>query len=84
MNSAAKSAVVKLTESMAAELKDSGINVNCILASTIDTPRNRKEMPKADFDCWVKPNAIADVILFLASDTARAIHGAAVPVYGQS
>ncbi|MGQ9599069.1 MAG: SDR family NAD(P)-dependent oxidoreductase [Anaerolineae bacterium] len=80
--SAAKSAVVRLTETMAAELKNHGINVNCVLPSTIDTPQNREAMPKADPSRWVKPEAIAEVILFLASDAAQAVHGAAVPVYG--
>jgi NAD(P)-dependent dehydrogenase (short-subunit alcohol dehydrogenase family) len=80
--SASKSAVVRLTESMSAELKRSGINVNCVLPGTIDTPQNRAAMPKADTSRWVAPEALADVILFLASDTARAVHGAAVPVYG--
>jgi NAD(P)-dependent dehydrogenase (short-subunit alcohol dehydrogenase family) len=80
--SAAKSAVLRLTESMAAELKGQGINVNCVLPGTIDTPQNRSSMPSADFGRWVPPEAIADVILFLASDAARAVHGAAIPVYG--
>ena len=80
--SASKSAVIRLTESMAAELRDKGINVNCILPSTIDTPQNRKDMPKADPRRWVAPEALADVVLFLASDAARAIHGAAIPVAG--
>lgn len=79
-----KSAVIRLTESMAAELKDHNINVNCILPGTIDTPQNREAMPKANFDKWVAPAALADVILFLASDAARAVQGAAVPVYGRS
>ena len=81
--SVSKSAVVRLTESMAAELKKDGINVNCVLPGTIDTPQNRQAMPKADHSRWVKPEAIADVILFLASDTARAVQGAAIPVYGK-
>ncbi len=81
--SLSKSAVVRLTESMAAELKQAGINVNCVLPGTIDTPQNRKAMPQADYSRWVKPEAIADVILFLASDAARAVHGAAIPVYGK-
>jgi NAD(P)-dependent dehydrogenase (short-subunit alcohol dehydrogenase family) len=80
--SASKAAVIRLTESMAAELKASGINVNCILPGTIDTPQNREAMPQADFSKWVSPEALADVFLFLASDAARAIHGAAVPVLG--
>lgn len=81
--SASKSAVLRLTESMAAELKQSNINVNCILPGTIDTPQNRKAVPNGDFSKWVEPGAIADVILFLISDAARAIHGAALPVYGK-
>jgi NAD(P)-dependent dehydrogenase (short-subunit alcohol dehydrogenase family) len=82
--SASKSAVVRLTESLAAELKDSGINVNCVLPGLIDTPPNREAMPEADHSRWVAPEALSDVILFLASDAARAIHGAALPVYGRS
>jgi NAD(P)-dependent dehydrogenase (short-subunit alcohol dehydrogenase family) len=82
--SASKSAVVRLTESLAAELKDAGINVNCILPGMINTPPNRQAMPRADHSRWVEPEALADVIMFLASDAARAIHGAALPVYGRS
>ncbi len=80
--SASKSALVRLTESMSAELKTSGINVNCVLPSTIDTAENREAMPKADTSKWVEPLAVADTILFLASEAARAIHGASIPVYG--
>jgi NAD(P)-dependent dehydrogenase (short-subunit alcohol dehydrogenase family) len=80
--SVAKSAVVRLTESASAELKRKGINVNCIVPGTIDTPQNREAMPDADRSRWVQPEAIADVMLFLASDASRAIHGAAIPVYG--
>jgi NAD(P)-dependent dehydrogenase (short-subunit alcohol dehydrogenase family) len=82
--SAAKSAVIRLTESMAAELKNDGVNVNCVLPGTIDTPQNRASMPNADYSRWVTPDAIADVIVFLASDFARAISGASIPVYGRS
>lgn len=82
--SASKAAVVRLTETMAAELKNEGINVNCVLPGTIDTPDNRQSMPKADHSRWVPPEAIAEVILFLASDVAWAVNGAAVPVYGRS
>jgi len=81
---AAKGAVVRLTESLAAELKTHGINANCILPGIIDTPQNREAMPKADFSTWVSPEDIAKVVLFLASDAARPIHGAAIPVYGLS
>jgi NAD(P)-dependent dehydrogenase (short-subunit alcohol dehydrogenase family) len=80
---ASKSAVIRLTESMALELRDKGINVNCVLPSTIDTGPNRASMPQADFSRWVAPAALADVMLFLASDAARAINGAAVPVVGR-
>jgi NAD(P)-dependent dehydrogenase (short-subunit alcohol dehydrogenase family) len=64
---------------MAAELQPQGIRVNCVMPGTIDTPQNRKAMPKADTSTWVAPTAIADVFLFLASDAARAVTGAAVP-----
>lgn len=80
--SASKSALIRLTEAMSAELKDSNINVNCVLPSIIDTPDNRSAMPDADASRWVAPRALAEVIAFLASDAARAIHGAAVPVTG--
>jgi len=82
--SASKSAVIRLVESLAAELRHEGINANCVLPGTIDTPQNRASMPKADHSRWVPPEAIADVILFLASDAAWAVNGAAVPVYGRS
>lgn len=81
---AAKDVVIRLTESMAAELRDSNINVNCVLPSIIDTPENRAAMPDADPARWVAPEALADAIVFLASDAARAIHGAALPVVGRS
>jgi NAD(P)-dependent dehydrogenase (short-subunit alcohol dehydrogenase family) len=80
---ASKSALIRLTEAMSAELKDQGINVNCVLPSIIDTPDNRQSMPDADFSRWVAPQALADVIAFLASDAACAIHGAAIPVTGR-
>ncbi len=82
--SASKSAVVRLVESLAAELRRKHINVNCVLPGIIDTPQNRQAMPQADYSRWVPPEAIADVILFLASDAAWPVNGAAVPVYGQS
>jgi NAD(P)-dependent dehydrogenase (short-subunit alcohol dehydrogenase family) len=81
---ASKSAVIRLTESMAAELRDKNINVNCVLPTIIDTPENRAAMPKADPRRWVAPADLANVIAFLASDDARAIHGAALPVTGLS
>jgi len=81
---ASKAAVLTLTESLAAEHKLAGINVNCILPGTIDTPQNRAAMPDADFSRWVPPAALADVVVFLASESSRAVTGAAIPVYGQS
>jgi len=81
---ASKSAVIRLTEAMAAELREQNINVNCVLPTIIDTPENRTAMPKADPRRWVAPQDLAQVIVFLASDAARAIHGAALPVTGLS
>jgi len=81
---ASKAAVLTLTESLAAENRLDNINVNCILPGTIDTPQNRQSMPEADFSQWVPPQALADVVLFLASKAARCVTGAAIPVYGQS
>ena len=77
---ASKSVVIRLTESLADELKGSGINVNCILPSIIDTARNRQDMPDADHTRWVAPADLARAIAFLASDAAHAIHGVALPV----
>ena len=81
---ASKSAVIRLTETMAAELRERDINVNCVLPTIIDTPENRAAMPDADPRRWVAPRDLAEVIVFLASDAARAIHGAALPVTGLS
>lgn len=77
---ASKAGVSRLTESLAAELKDRGVRVNAVLPSIIDTPLNRADMPKANFDRWVTPQALADVISFLISDRARAVTGALLPV----
>ena len=81
---AAKSQVLRLTESMAGELREHGINVNCVMPSIIDTPENRAGMPKADPARWVAPQRLAQVIAFLASDAASALHGACIPVVGLS
>ncbi|MEJ8810422.1 SDR family NAD(P)-dependent oxidoreductase [Variovorax ureilyticus] len=79
---ASKSALIRLTEALSAELREQGVNVNCVLPSIIDTPDNRAAMPDADPSRWVAPQALAEVIAFLTSDAASAIHGAAVPVTG--
>jgi len=81
---ASKAAAVALLDSLAADLKGSGVRVNSILPSIIDTETNRKAMPNADFAKWPKPEDIARIILFLCSEDARVIHGAAIPVYGDS
>ncbi len=81
---AAKSTVARLTESMAQELRESGINVNAVAPSIIDTAVNRAAMPDADPKRWVSPEELARVVQFLASDAARAVHGAVVPVVGLS
>jgi NAD(P)-dependent dehydrogenase (short-subunit alcohol dehydrogenase family) len=80
---ASKAGVAKLTESLADELKDRGVTVNAVLPSIIDTPVNRADMPTADFDRWVKPEQIADLIVFLLSDRSSAITGALIPITGR-
>ena len=82
--SAAKSAVIRITESLSEEVKASGVNVNCVLPGTIDTPQNRSAFPDDDYQTWVDPAEIANVIAFLLSEEASAIHGASIPVYGLS
>jgi NAD(P)-dependent dehydrogenase (short-subunit alcohol dehydrogenase family) len=79
---ASKAALMRVTESLAAEVKGQGVRVNAVLPSTIDTPANRAAMPNADPSHWVTPDALADVIGFLASPAARAVHGVCVPVVG--
>lgn len=79
-----KAAAVALMDCLAADLKGTGVRVNTILPSIIDTEPNRRAMPGAPFDQWPKPEEIAQVILFLSSDQARVIHGASIPVYGKS
>ena len=81
---ASKAAMIRLTESMAAELRERHINVNCVLPTIIDTADNRKAMPDADPARWVATNDLANVIAFLASDQANAVYGAALPVTGLS
>jgi len=82
--SASKAAVLRLTESMAAEYRMQGIHVNAIIPGTIDTPQNRAAMPDADFGKWVQPESLAGVIAFLASDLAQDVHGVALAVVGRS
>jgi NAD(P)-dependent dehydrogenase (short-subunit alcohol dehydrogenase family) len=82
--SASKAGVLRLTESLTAEVRERGVHVNCVLPSIVDTPANREAMPKADFAMWPKPGEVARVILFLASEDAALLHGASVPVYGRS
>lgn len=79
---AAKSTVMRLTEALSDEVRSQGVNVNAVLPSLIDTPRNRADMPGADHSQWVSPEALADVVCFLLSPAARAVHGALIPVRG--
>jgi NAD(P)-dependent dehydrogenase (short-subunit alcohol dehydrogenase family) len=79
-----KAAALALFDCLALDLKGSGVRVNSVLPSIIDTEPNRKAMPDADFSKWPKPEEIARVILFLCSDEAKVVHGAAIPVYGES
>jgi len=81
--SASKAALVSLIRTVAVENKDSGITANVILPGTIDTPANRKAMPKADITNWVQPAAIASLIVWLASDAAGDMTGAVIPLYGR-
>jgi NAD(P)-dependent dehydrogenase (short-subunit alcohol dehydrogenase family) len=82
--SVSKSAVIRLTESMAVELREAGIRANCVIPGTIDTNANREERPDADFSKWVKPESLAEVILFLSHNLSRDVTGAALPVYGRT
>jgi NAD(P)-dependent dehydrogenase (short-subunit alcohol dehydrogenase family) len=80
----AKAALLALVKTLALEVKDAGITANLVLPSTIDTPATRAAMPKADFSKWVKPEAIADLLVFLASAKAGDVSGAAIPIYGRA
>ena len=81
---ASKAASLALMDSLAADTRGTGVRVNSVLPSIIDTKANREAMPDAKFETWPKPEDIAKVILFLASDAAKVVHGAAVTVYGDS
>lgn len=82
--SASKAAMVSLMRTVALENQDVGITANVILPGTMDTPANRKAMPKADFSKWVQPAAVASLILWLAGDAGKDINGGAIPVYGST
>jgi NAD(P)-dependent dehydrogenase (short-subunit alcohol dehydrogenase family) len=79
---ASKAAALALMDCVAEDLRGTGVRVNSVLPGIIDTEANRRAMPGVDFSKWPKPEEIARVILFLASDDAKVVHGAAVPVYG--
>ena len=81
---ASKAGALAMVDSLADELKGTGVRANSVLPSIMDTEANRKAMPGADFSKWPKTEDVARVVLFLCSDDARLIHGAAVPVYGAS
>lgn len=80
---ASKAGVARLTEALSEEFRDRGVTVNAVLPSIIDTPLNRADVPDADFSRWVKPEQIANLIVFLLSDQADAITGALIPVMGR-
>jgi len=79
---ASKSGILRLVESLSEEVKNNGINVNCILPSIIDSDANRQSMPDEDFSKWVTPSEISRVMLFLASEESNSINGASIPIYG--
>jgi NAD(P)-dependent dehydrogenase (short-subunit alcohol dehydrogenase family) len=79
-----KGGIITLTEALAEELAKYEINVNCVMPATIDTADNREKMPKADTSKWVSPEDIAEVLLFLSSESSRAVTGASIPVFGRS
>ena len=81
---ASKAGVIAMTQAIADETRGTAITANCVLPSIIDTPANRRAIPGADPTHWVKPESLADVICFLASEAARDLRGAAVPVYGSA
>ena len=82
--SVSKLGVLRLVEAAAAEGRELGVRVNCIMPSIIDTPANRAAMPRAHHDRWPKPSELAAVLAFLVSDDAALISGAAIPVYGRA
>ena len=81
---ASKAGLIRLVDSLAEEVKEFSVNVNCIMPSIIDTKANRTAMPNANFSKWLKPQDLANVVLFLCSEDAKVITGAAIPTYGFS
>lgn len=81
---ASKAGVIALVQTASEEVRHDGVTVNCVLPSVIDTPANRRAMPDADWERWVAPERIGDVMAFLLSDGAAAVTGAAIPVYGRA
>jgi NAD(P)-dependent dehydrogenase (short-subunit alcohol dehydrogenase family) len=81
---ASKAALLALVRALDSEYRDDGIRVNAVLPSVIDTPANRASMPGADYDAWVRPDEIAEVIHFLSSDASSPVSGAEIPVYGRA
>ena len=82
--SVSKAGLATLVKTVAAEVRDSGVTANVVLPSIIDTPANRSAMPQADFSKWVRPESIAQLLVWLASAEARDVNGAAIPIYGRS
>jgi NAD(P)-dependent dehydrogenase (short-subunit alcohol dehydrogenase family) len=80
----AKASVMGMTESLSLEVRDLDVNINAVLPSIIDTPVNRADMPDEDFSKWVRPDDLSEIMCFLASDNARAINGALIPVVAKS
>lgn len=80
---AAKAAVIAMTQSVAREIRTSGVTINCIAPNTINTEANREAMPKGNPARWVQPGQLASLILYLCSDEASAINGAVIPISGQ-
>ncbi len=80
----AKASVMRMTESLSLEVRDLDVNINAVLPSIIDTPVNRADMPDEDFSKWVRPDDLSEIMCFLASDNARAINGALIPVVAKS
>jgi NAD(P)-dependent dehydrogenase (short-subunit alcohol dehydrogenase family) len=81
--SASKSAVARITESIAKAYQRDGIRANALLPGTIDTPANRQALPEADFSRWIQPQDLAQLLVFLASEQGAVVNGALIPVTGK-